>query len=69
MERDRFYLTYRERKSERRRKRGRKLSGRGNPLEILSAESGGAKAEGPRREARGRRGRGRSVCEKVVAGA
>jgi len=51
MERDRFYLTYGERKSERKRKRGRKLSGRENPLEILGAESGGAKAEGPRREA------------------
>lgn len=46
MERDRFYLTYRKRKG----KREREKSVRGNPLEILGAESGGAKAEGPRRE-------------------
>ena len=31
-----------------------------NPLEILGTESGGVKAEGPRREGE----RGRSVCEK-----
>lgn len=47
---------------------------RGNPLEILGAESGGAKAEGPRRE--GREGGtseeeafARSGSEKAVAGA
>lgn len=51
MEKDRFYLTYRECKKE---------SVRGNPFEILGAESGGAKAEGPRREGGEREGRERT---------